>query len=140
MTRYLVNYCLEKDIHTIVIGDITNIRNGKNFGNITNQKLHALPYKKMYSLLEYKLRQAGVRLVMQNEAYSSQTSPLKPAVSKDNAEAQNRKRRGLYVDGNNQWNADCVGAFNIMRLFLANTDSKVVLTDMKEPNVIKVAV
>ena len=140
MTRYLVNYCLEKDIHTIVIGDITNIRNGKNFGNITNQKLHALPYKKVYSLLEYKLRQAGVRLVMQNEAYSSQTSPLKPAVSKDNAEAQNRKRRGLYVDGNNQWNADCVGAFNIMRLFLTNADSKVVLADMKEPNVIKVAV
>ena len=140
MTRYLVNYCLEKDIHTIVIGDITNIRNGKNFGNITNQKLHALPYKKVYSLLEYKLRQAGVRLVMQNEAYSSQTSPLKPTVSKDNAEAQNRKRRGLYVDGNNQWNADCVGAFNIMRLFLAKTDSKVVLTDMKEPSVIKVAV
>ncbi|NCB93382.1 MAG: hypothetical protein EOM40_12620 [Clostridia bacterium] len=41
MTRTLVDYCVEYDIRTVIIGDITNIRKDHNQGNETNQKLHA---------------------------------------------------------------------------------------------------
>ena len=34
------------------------------------------------------------------------------------AEKKNRKQRGLYVDGRMVYNADCVGAYNILRLYL----------------------
>lgn len=108
VTRYVVNYCKANDIRSVVIGDITNIRKDRNFGHITNQKLHAMPYKKIYMMLKYKLALEGINCVFQKESYSSQTSPLKPAVNKDNAKKSNRIHRGLYKDGNFSWNADCV--------------------------------
>ena len=102
----------------MIIGDITNIRKDNNLGHVTNQQLHALPYKKIYLMLEYKLALEGITLIKQPESYSSQTSPLAPQVSKTYASKANRVKRGLYVDDGNSWNADCVGAFNIVRLFL----------------------
>ena len=141
ITRYIVNYCIDNDINTVVIGDITNIRKNKDFGNVTNQKLHALPYKKIYTMLDYKLAQEGITLVKQKENYSSQTSPLMPCVDKINADKHNRVKRGLYRDGLYSWNADCVGAYNILRLFLAKQkiDVKLNPTSIKEPFISKVA-
>ena len=83
----------------------------------------------------------GIRFIKQNEAYSSQVSPLKNDVSRSNAVKSNRKTRGLYKDGNNSWNADCVGAFNILRLYLSSIQSKIVLnqSNIKEPYIAKVA-
>ena len=52
VTRAVVNYCKTNDIHTVIIGDITNIRRNKNLGKVTNQKLHGLPYAKIYGMLE----------------------------------------------------------------------------------------
>ena len=99
ITRYIVRYCTENTIHSVIIGDITNIRKKKNFGHVTNQKLHSLPYRKIYTLLKYKLAMKGIRLIKQSEKYTSQTSPLRPAVNKENALKKNRVRRGLYKDG-----------------------------------------
>jgi putative transposase len=141
ITRYIVNYCINNDINTVVIGDITNIRKNKDFGNVTNQKLHALPYKKIYTMLDYKLAQEGITLVKQKESYSSQTSPLSPGVDKYNADKHNRVKRGLYRDGLYSWNADCVGAYNILRLYFAKQKIDVRLdpTSIKEPFISKVA-
>ena len=113
VTRFIAEYCHDNGINTVVIGDITNIRKDNNKGSVINQKLHSLPYRKLYILLEYKLAMYGIRFVKQNEAYSSQTSPLIPEVCKENAEKSNRVKRGLYTDGDKRWNADCVGAFNV---------------------------
>ena len=141
VTRYIVSYCKSNGINTVVIGDITGIRKNNNKGHITNQKLHSLPYKKLYIILQYKLVMEGIRFIKQNEAYSSQVSPLKNDVSRSNAVKSNRKTRGLYKDGNNSWNADCVGAFNILRLYLSSIQSKIVLnqSNIKEPYIAKVA-
>ena len=141
-TRWIVNYCMDKGIHTVVIGDITNIRKEKDYGNITNQKLHGLPYKQIYDMLEYKLQRVGIRMVKQNEAYSSQTSPLKANVSKDTAEPEKRVYRGLFIDNGQKWNADCVGAYNILRLYLSinKTNGMINLSDIKTPYIAKVAV
>lgn len=117
-TRWLVDYCKEHDLHTVIIGDITGIRKGKNLGHVTNQKLHALPFKKIHDLLSYKLALCGITLVSQDEAYSSQCSPLSPSVSKAHAKKGNRVKRGLYNDSGYSWNADTVGAYNILRLYL----------------------
>lgn len=142
VTRYIVTYCHDNDIHTVVIGDIKGIRKDKNFGAVTNQKLHALPYAKLYLMLEYKLALLGIRLVRQKEAYSSQVSPLSPEVSKKYAKRSNRKHRGLYVDGRHLWNADCVGAYNILRLYLRSegTDICPDPDNIKFPYIVKVAV
>ena len=69
-------------------------------------------------MLAYKLALEGIRLEVISEAYSSQTSPLAPDVSRKHAKKSNRVERGLYIDDGLAWNADCVGAFNILRLYL----------------------
>ncbi len=68
VTRFIAEYCHDNDINTVVIGDITNIRKDNNKGSVTNQKLHSLPYRKLYILLEYKLAMYGIRFVKQNES------------------------------------------------------------------------
>lgn len=142
ITRYIVDYCKKHNIHTVVIGDIKNIRQDKSFGHVTNQKIHSLPYAKIYQKLDYKLLQTGIRMIRQKEAYSSQTSPLADQVSKKHAQKSNRVQRGLYKDQGNSWNADCVGAFNILRLYLQKTKSAISLNplEIQEPYVVKVAV
>ena len=142
ITRYIVGYCREKEITCVILGDIHNIRQGKDLGRKVNQKLHELPYEKLTGMLEYKLRLYGIRLVKQEESYTSQCSPLSREVSRSCAEPSNRKKRGLYCDEAGNYNADAVGAFNIMRKYLCVIKSKreVSVTGLKDPKIIKVAV
>ena len=78
---------------------------------------------------------------MQKEAYSSQTSPLMDTVCKQNANKNNRVERGLYIDGDNSWNADSVGAFNILRLYFQTQkiDTRLDPISISSPEVTKVA-
>lgn len=117
ITKYIADYCKQEDISVVVIGDIRGIREGKNLGRL-NQQLHAFPYEKIVQKLEYKLARCGVCLIRQKESYSSQCSPTSERVTKAFARKGNRKYRGLYADGRNIYNADCVGAYNILRLYL----------------------
>lgn len=139
-TRYIVSYCKEHDIHTVVIGDITNIREDKNLGDVNNQTFHTLPYKKIYNMLEYKLAMEGIRLVMVKEMYSSRCSPLSKTVCKEFARKQNRKHRGLYIDGTYVWNADSVGSFNILRLYFVKEHKVITFVPKHLSNPLKVAV
>ena len=142
VTRAVVNYCKANDIHTVIIGDITNIRRNKNLGKVTNQKLHALPYAKIYGMLEYKLAMHGITLAKQTEEYSSQCSPHAPQVTKEYAKKGNRTSRGLYKDQLSVYNADAVGAYNIMRKYFAGCgkEKKISVTGLSSPLIIKVAV
>lgn len=115
-TRYLADYCKEHDVSTVVIGDLKGIRKDANLGRL-NQQLHAFPFVKIKQKLEYKLKLYGITLISQKENYTSQCSPLVKKVCKETAVKSNRISRGLYRDGNMIFHADCVGAYNILRLF-----------------------
>lgn len=139
-TREIVDYCVDHGIHTVVIGDLAGIRKNANFHNDkANQELHALPYKKIRDMLAYKLALAGIRLIVQKECYSSQTSPLQPIVGKEYATPEKRVVRGLFVDENRSWNADAVGAYNILRLYMQAKGVKISLAPMQSTTLLKVA-
>ncbi|SHK00276.1 RNA-guided endonuclease InsQ/TnpB family protein [Hespellia stercorisuis] len=142
VTRVVADYCEENHIHTVIIGDIKNIRRNKKLGKITNQKLHALPYDKIYAMLGYKLAMYGIALKKQTEEYTSQCSPYAPKVSKQYAEKSNRKNRGLYKDQFHVFNADVVGAYNIMRKYntVSGVEKKMSVSGLSSPEIIKVAV
>ncbi|MFI3237768.1 MAG: transposase [Lachnospiraceae bacterium] len=142
VTRYIVEYCKKQQINTMVIGDIKHIREHVNLGSKTNQKLHSLPYEKLYGLLAYKLRMAGITLQKQEESYSSQCSPTSIAVSKRHATKSKRKHRGLYVEQDAIYNADSVGAYNIMRKYKDKQKQGYYMpvSGLSNPKVIKVAV
>ena len=141
-TRYLVEYCREQGITCVIAGDIRNIRKENNLGHKTNQKFHSLPYNRIYMMLGYKLKMYGICFVRQEESYTSQCSPLSLEVAKRYAEPSNRKQRGLYRDGSGAYNADAVGAYNILRKYLSVTGEKKELSviGLKTPEIIKVAV
>ncbi|MDO4488290.1 MAG: transposase [Eubacteriales bacterium] len=139
MTHFIAEYCKNNDIHTVVMGDITGIRKDNDLGAVTNQKLHQLPYAVIYQMLEYKLKMRGITPVRQNEAWTSQCSPLSGTVSGENAQKKNRVERGLYSEGGNVWNADAVGAYNILRKYKGSTDVSEAKT-LSSPKVVKVAV
>jgi putative transposase len=138
VTRYIAEYCRTNDINTVVIGDITGIREDNDKGAVFNQKMHGLPFAKIYIMLEYKLALYGISMIKQVEAYSSKCSPLVETVCKDTATGNKRVVRGLYVDNGYAWNADTVGAYNILRLY----KKKRILSpyNIKPPYVVKVAV
>ncbi len=142
LTHYIAEYCQKQRIAVVVIGDITNIRKGKKLGKVTNQKLHSLPYKRIYELLTYKLKRYGIRLVLQNEAYTSQCAPDTPEISEKYAVPSNRIHRGLYKNKKNVYHADAVGAFNIMRKYFALTgiEQKLPMSGLAQITVIKAAV
>ena len=137
-----MDYCSENNINTLVIGSIKGIREDKNYGDATNQRFHAFPYAQVYNMLEYKCALRGIRCVKVKEAYSSQCSPLSLMVSKEYAQKSNRKERGLFCDAGLCWNADSVGAYNILRLYFQQSGTTKVLPfkGLSSPEYLKVAV
>ena len=135
MTRYITNYCVKNDIHTVVIGDIKGIRKERNLGRKTNQKLHSLPYARIYMQLEYKLKMKGICLIRQEESYSSQCPPQSEKVSHIYAEKRNWKKRGICI-------VDAVGAYNILRKYQAVSGKEIDMpvTGLSSTKTIKVAV
>lgn len=142
ITHSLIEYCIRHDVRTVIVGDIRNIRKGKDIGKKNNQKLHGLPYEKIYCMLEYKLKKVGIRFEKQEESYTSQCSPYTSKVSKDEAEKSNRKQRGLYVVNSQVINADVVGAYNIMRKYfaVAGIEKEMPVAGLVGTRVLKVAV
>lgn len=121
MSRAVINRAIEHGVDTIVIGDLTGIREEKNFGVKTNQRFHKWPFRKMAQLIRYKAAFLGITVVSLTEEYTSQTcSVCKDLPSKDNARKANRKHRGLYVcqDCGIVMNADINGASNIAKKYL----------------------
>ena len=122
-SRYIVNYCNNHDISKVIIGDVMGILHQKKEFNSNkdkhryNQNMRAICFARIYEYLSYKLKQVGIELVIIDEAYSSGCSPKSLTVSKDYYDKTKRKHRGLFVDDNDIYNADAVGAYNIMRLF-----------------------
>ena len=126
-TKCIEKYCVENNINTVVIGDITGIRHENNLGKINNQKFHKLPFLKIYNQLKYKLLKLGISLKKQKENYSSQCSPFSESVSKKYATPNKRVKRGLFIDNRVKMNADSVGAFNILRLYLKKSNIEKIL-------------
>ena len=135
MTRYITNYYVKNDIHTVVIGDIKGIRKERNLGRKTNQKLHSLPYARIYMQLEYKLKMKGICLIRQEESYSSQCPPQSEEVSHIYAEKRNWKKRGICI-------VDAVGAYNILRKYHAVSGKEIDMpvTGLSSTKTIKAAV
>ena len=125
-TNFIVDYCIENDISKVIIGDISGIFDKKiEFINSKekhryNQNIRVICFAKIYEQLSYKLALNGIDLIKVKEDYSSQCPPDSPSVSKQYANKRNRKKRGLYKVDSKIYNADSVGAYNIMRIYRKN--------------------
>ena len=125
-SKTVIDYCAQHNVSKIIIGDLSGLlSNKKEFADSKekhryNQNIRTICYKKIYDYLSYKSSLNGIELVKVNESYSSTCSPLSPIVSKEYSRKDCRICRGLFKDGNNVFNADAVGAYNIMRIYRQN--------------------
>lgn len=123
-TSYIVSYLKAFNVTHFAVGwnkgwksDSVKGKN-KGMGRKNNQKFRSLPYRKFLTVLEYKLRQAGIVYVETEESYTSKTSVLagEYPVEHDNY-ASVRIHRGLLKDKKTGVviNADVNGACQIVR-------------------------
>ena len=122
-TRRVIDYCLSHNITKIIVGDLSGLLSSKkdfingNKKHHFNQTIRSICYRKIYHNLSYKSIMNGFELIKVDESYSSSCSPLSPTVSREYSSKDFRVYRGLFKVDNNVYNADSVGAFNIMRLY-----------------------
>ena len=119
ITRSLINYCINQDINTIVLGYNVLWKQRANLGKVNNQKFTSIPYYKLKTMLEYKCALHGIRFVIVDEAFTSKASCLdndSPRPQKKYQFSGQRISRGVYRSSNGTLiNADVNAAYNILR-------------------------
>ena len=92
ISKDFVKRCYTAGVATIVLGDLTGIRDTIQYGTKTNQRLHAWSFAKLIDQIKYKAALQGIKVVEVSEAYTSQTCHQCGQVAKSN-----RKQRGYYA-------------------------------------------
>jgi putative transposase len=119
ISKSFVQFCEDKQVDTIVIGDLTGIRDHIDYGKRNNQQLHSWNFGKVADFIEYKAKLIGIETVTLSEKYTSQTCSACGTVKKSN-----RKTRGLYICAcGHRINADVLGASNILTKYLRQRSS-----------------
>jgi putative transposase len=75
VTTRLVKTLHETRVGTVVVGDLTGIRERIKYGDRMNQRLHQWAYSKFEHMLTYKAQLRGMTVERASEAYTSQTCP-----------------------------------------------------------------
>ena len=119
-SKYLVNYCVQHKIGTIVIGRNKEWKDSIQLGKQTNQNFVSIPFYKLLKMLEYKCKMIGINLVKQEESYTSKCDSLAfESVEKHTEYKGRRVKRGLFLSSlGKALNADINGALNILRKYL----------------------
>ncbi|GAB4317280.1 RNA-guided endonuclease InsQ/TnpB family protein [Pseudothermotoga elfii] len=107
ITSNFVGLCIQKSVGTIVVGDITNIRDGANGNDNYNQKLHQWQYRKIVNMITDKSKLHGIKVVSISEAYTSKRCPV--CGSRNHPNNRNCKCQNCGFE----YHRDGVGAINI---------------------------
>ena len=122
--RTIINYCINNDIGTLVVGYNETFQRGSDMGKSNNQIFINIPYGQLRSKLEYLCQLNGIVFVKQEESYTSKSSFWDrdeiPIYNNDNPKVYifsgKRIKRGMYQCANGKClNADVNGALNILR-------------------------
>ena len=121
-SRYIVNFALENQINTIIIGNNKNWKQSSSLGRVTNQAFFSIPHQKLIDKICYKSQLCGIQVILTEERYTSGTSFLDGELpQKEFYNKKRRVRRGLFVSNNGvKLNADVNAAFQIMKKVFPN--------------------
>ena len=120
ISRYIINYCIQHNIKSIVIGKNERWKQKSKMNKRSNQKFIHVPFETLISQLTYKGEDVGIKVITVKEQYTSKSSfidndplPTKMGIYEFNGK---RIKRGLYKSKNGLLiNADVNGSYNILR-------------------------
>ena len=116
-SRYLIDYALENNFNTIVIGNNKNWKQESSMSKRVNQSFVGIPHMRFIEMVRYKAQNVGLKVILTEESYTSGTSfwdneePIRT-----NYDKSRRVQRGLFISNNGtKINADVNGAYQIMK-------------------------
>ena len=116
-SRYIINYCIKNDIHTIVIGKNQEWKQNSKLSKRVNQNFVQIPFARLIEMIQYKAEEKGIAVILTEESYTSGTSFIdNEPPTKENYNKARRIHRGLFVSNKGiKINADLNGAYQILR-------------------------
>lgn len=130
-SRMIVDILVAPQIGTLVIGKNTQWKTEINLGKQTNQNFVSIPHARLIEMLEYKAFLAGIKVIVQEESYTSRANflgldpiPVYGKTDKNPVFTGKRIKRGLYKTSVGQLiNSDVNGSYNILRKAIPNAFS-----------------
>jgi putative transposase len=131
-SKKVVQYCLENEFNTLVIGHNNEWKQEINIGKINNQKFVGIPFSSFIQKMDYKCEDVGIDFIETTESYTSKASYLDsdpiPKEYDENLHPEfsgKRIKRGLYRSKDGTIiNADVNGSYNIGRKVFPNEFKK----------------
>jgi len=122
ISRRIVNYCVDNNLGTIIIGYNSFWKQKINMGRRNNQKFVQLPYFKLISQIQYKSKLVGIDVILEEESYTSRCSFLdNESIQKHKNYAGKRINRGLFRSKKGiVLNADVNAGYNIIKKVIPN--------------------
>jgi putative transposase len=126
ISRRVIDHLIKHGIGTLVIGYNAGWKQEANMGRFTNQTFVTLPHAQLVHMLTYKAQMAGIQVIEQEESYTSKCSFFDgESIKKHLFYAGKRVTRGLFRTKSGELvNADCNGAYNIIRKALPDAFSQ----------------
>ena len=127
-SKYVIDYCIDNNIGTIVIGKNDKWKQECTMSKLNNQKFIQIPYEQFIRKLQYKAEEVGIDVIINEEGYTSGTSFLDNELPiKENYNKERRVHRGLFVSNDGtKINADVNAAYQIMRKVFSNAMNEIV--------------
>ena len=128
-SKFVVDSLVKQGIETLVIGKNDSWKQEINLGRQNNQNFVNIPHSKLIAQLTYKCQLVGIKVVIQEESYTSVASFLDldpiPTYGEEGARdikfSGRRIKRGLYrCRAGSLINADVNGSYNILRKAFPN--------------------
>lgn len=137
-TGFIVKYCINNDISTLIIGNNKFWKQETNLGKKVNQKFIAIPFDIIIKQLEYKCAENRIRLIITEESYTSGTSFLDSELPiKENYNKSRRIKRGLFKSNKGVLiNSDVNGSYQIAKKVIPNTHERYGIAGCLNPIVI----
>lgn len=116
-SRFVINYCRNNEINTIIIGNNKNWKQNSKMSKKVNQHFISIPYCSFIQKVQYKAEEFGIQVIVTEESYTSGTSFLDNELPiKMNYNKSRRKHRGLFISNKGiKINADVNGSYQIIK-------------------------
>lgn len=116
-SKSIVTYAEGLNITIIVIGLNKTWKQESGLFKSANQNFISIPYDKLIKMITYKCSNIGIKVITNNESYTSGCSFLdNEVIGKDTYNKSRRVVRGLFKSNTNKLiNSDVNGAYNIIK-------------------------
>ena len=126
LSSVIIQYMEANTLNTLIVGKNDGWKTNIDMSRVNNQNFVSIPYNMLISMLEYKCKLAGIKMICVKEAYTSKCSFLdEETIQKHDTYKGKRIKRGLFVSNRGvKINADINGSLNIMVVGLKQLNVK----------------